>query len=182
MLKFLLKPDGGKTLYEFPTTMNELTLDYLKDVTSHIAVAEHHSLIGIIYKETISSVILTAQQKKKSFNASIIPIFIKAGETDSDFIKTIKPKDKILIASSDLALSYHVSVPQNTLSIERFLKEVSKDNTNTYTRALETNATPVFFLDFKIVPNTAIKAAYNSEQETIDNPYTSFISDNQAEA
>ena len=181
MLKFLLNTTGGKTFYEFPTNLNELSEEYLKDVTQHIHVADHHCLIGLIYKETISSIIMTAQQKKKSFNASIIPIFIKAGTTDSEFIKSGTIKNKILVASSDLSLAYHASAPQNTLSIEGFLRKVSEDNSNTYTRSLEYNKTPVFFLDFKIIPNNAIKAFYDKDV-AINNPYTTYIKDNKAEA
>lgn len=171
MLQFLVQGEMNDTLFNFPTKVEELQDNYLKQITDHVTVADHHSLIGIVYKESISAVIMGRQQKKKAITASIIPIFIKCGNTDDEFIKSIELKDALLIATSDLSLSYHVSAPKNKLSIDHFIRLVEKDPSNVYNRSLQFSKQPVLFLDFKIVPNNAIKSAYKKKDTQIDEIY-----------
>ena len=46
-------------------------------------------------------------------DVAIIPVFVKMGETDSEFAKTLNMGDRIVIAGSDLSLGHHINSPYN---------------------------------------------------------------------
>lgn len=161
MKKFRLLANGKEVNFNFPTSIDEITSEYLTDVTSQVHIADHHSLVGIVYHESLGSVIIARKQAKKGLTGAVVPIFIKAGTTDSEFIKSIKCKDKLIIPSSQLSLGYHVVAPANKLSLDFFLKTLDKD-TNVAARYCNNyGKEECFFVEFKLVPNVDIVGFYD---------------------
>lgn len=171
MKTFSLETENNVYDFKFPTSLSEITAEYLDNVTSNVVVADNYTLVGIVYHESLGSVILARKQSKKSITGGVVPIFIKAGNTDNEFIKSAKCKDKLIIASSQLSLGHHVVAPANTLSLDYFIRTLDKDNTvakrynNTYGQE------ECYFVEFKLVPNCDIVGFYDTKDNKFNNPY-----------
>lgn len=161
---------GVKYQFHFPTSLNEITPEYLNEVTKNVHIADDYSLVGIVYHEKLFDLIIARKQAKKSFSAAIVPIFIRAGKTDSEFIKSAKCKDKIITQSVNLNLSYHVAAPQNTLSIDYFMRAIDGDNSLAGRYNNNYGQEQCFFVEFKLIPNNEIVGFY-TEATKVDSPY-----------
>ena len=124
MLKFEVNSKNGNILMNLPTKLSEITSEYLSSVTSDVVIADNYSLIGILYKESLASVILANNRKQKNITTAIVPIFVKAGATDTEYIKNIACGDKIVIAPSDIAMGHHVTCPKNRITINNIKNEI----------------------------------------------------------
>lgn len=182
MKDFTVKTEGKDMIFHFPTSMDEITSGYLEKVTEHIQVADNYSLVAIVYHETIGSVIIARKQSKKGLTGAVVPMFVKAGYTDNEFINSASCKDKLIIASTQLNLAHHVACPINTLSLDYFIRAIDKDNElfKRYNNAF--GKEPVYFVDFKLVPNCDIVGYYEQGITKMDNPYLDIKSNLIAEA
>lgn len=161
---------GVKYQFHFPTSLNEITPEYLNEVTKHVHIADNYSLVGIVYHEKLFDLIIARKQAKKSFSAAIVPIFIRAGKNDSEFIQSAKCKDKIITQSMNLNLSYHVAAPQNTLSIDYFMRAIDGDNSLAKRYDNVYGQEQCFFVEFKLIPNNEIVGFY-TDADKVDSPY-----------
>lgn len=159
----------GEVTLNLPTTLNEITEEYIKSVTEHILVAPNYSLVGTIFREKLSTILLSARRKNKDAGISVIPVFIKCGNTEDSFIKNLTLKTKIVISPSDIMLGHHVTAPNNLLTINNFV-EVTEGDTSLYQKTNEINK-ECYFIEFKLVPNCNIHGAYLDNTESISNPY-----------
>ena len=172
MKEFVVKTKMSEVKFNFPTELKELTSDYLKQVTDSITVAPNYSLIGLVYHERLSNLLITCRNKKKTANIGVIPIFVKTGKGEASIVDSAKIGQKLLISNTQLQLAYHCAVPANKLTLDYFAnildagvekeiyEEVSKDTDNK----------EVFFVEFKIVPNCDIIALYDDINK-VENPY-----------
>lgn len=161
MKQFRLLANGKEVTFNFPTSLNEITSEYLENVTKQINVADYHCLVAIVYHESLGSVILARKQAKKGLTGAVVPIFIKAGNTNDEFIKSIKCKDKLIIPSSQLSLSYHAAAPANKISLDYFLRILDKDTNVAARYSNNYGKEECFFVEFKIVPNVNIIGFYD---------------------
>ena len=178
MLKFEAKGEKTTISMNLPTNLDEITPEYLKAVTNDVIVADDYSLIGLLYRETLAGVILANNQKKGKQSMNVIPVFIKAGKTDSEYIKAIDCKDSLIIASSDISIGYHVVCPKNKITISQILNYCSIDK-NAYKNAITISkkADPCYFLEFKLVPNCAIHGCYKKDNDNIENPFIAITTE-----
>lgn len=163
MLKFTTNGKNGTNILTLPTKLEEITSDYLKNVTKEVGIANNYSLIGVCYKEKLSNIIMTSRQRKPNANIAVVPIFIKAGITDSKFVNDINIGDKLIVSPSQISLGHHVAAPKNNLTISTFLFYCEGDN-DVYQKAL-TYSEYVYFLEFKIIPNCDIIGTYFNNTE-----------------
>ncbi len=165
MKQFSLINGYKEITFNFPTKLSEIKEDYLTEITKNVKVADNYTLVGIVYHESLGSIIIARKRASKSVTAGIVPIFIKAGNTENSFIKSCNIKDKIIISGSQLSLGHHVACPANVLSLDYFIKYLDKDNevakryNNTYGKE------ECFFIEFKLVPNCDIVGFYDSKSE-----------------
>ena len=172
MLKFEVNGNHGVILMNLPTKLSEITPEYLNEVTSNIVVADNYSLIGILYRESLASVILANNRKQKNITTAIVPVFIKAGATDTEYVKNMAYGDKIVIAPSDIAMGHHVSCPKNMITINNILEYCDGDK-EAYQRAISISQS-CYYLEFKIVPNCNIHGNYKEESGSYKNPFIEF--------
>ena len=172
MLKFEANGKYGIVLMNLPTKLSEITPEYLNDVTSNLVIADNYSLIGILYRESLASVILANNRKQKNITTSVIPIFVKAGATNTEYIKNMSCGDKIVIASSDIAMGHHVVCPKNKITINNILDYCDGDK-EAYQRAISISK-PCYYLEFKIVPNCNIHGNYIEDNDSYENPFIKF--------
>lgn len=155
---------GNRTItYSFPENFSEISIDYLKDVTKEVEIADNYTLIGLVYTEKLSNIIMSFKQKKNNISSGVIPIFIKSGKTDSEFIKNAHITDKVIISNTQLSLGHHVRCKNNQLDIDKFLQYIS-DDAYAYKRSIDENIGKVCFLEFKLVPNCDIVGFYVADK------------------
>lgn len=168
MLKLKINGNAGKFNVNLPTDFSEITNDYLSTVTKHIDVAPEYSLVALVYREKLA-VILNSSKQNKEINTSVVPVFVKAGDTDTKFIKKMRLGNVAIVTGSDLAIGIHVNSPLNLLSIPNIVSICYGDN-NIYKDAL-TNNQYCHFVEFKLVPNSAIKGIICDVDKNTINPY-----------
>lgn len=172
-----LKVNGKLGLYEvkLPTSLNEISEQYLYDVTNHVNVAPNYSLIGLVFRERLSTLILAARKNSKKSDVSVIPVFIKSNGIDKQF-NHIALRDRLIIAPSDIMMGYHISAPNNFLTINTILDIIDGDP-DVYTQALNIKD-ECYFIEFKLVPNCNIHGYYsNLEVAEFVSPFVTKLSD-----
>lgn len=164
------KVDGnlGEFTINLPESLDEISIDYLKSCTDFVHPAPNYALVGIVYKDGLSTV-LTVSKKKQDVNVAIIPIFIKSGDSDSDFIKSLSIGDKIVVAGSDLSIAHHVNSPYNKITPSNIIRLADGDK-NIYSEALRHNS-PVCFIEFKLLPASAIHGKLDKTANNFVNPF-----------
>ena len=165
----------GEFKVSLPTDIREITSEYLEAVTKHIVIAPDYSLIGVVYRDTLQMVINTAK-KNKATNMNVVPIFIRGGQTDSEFINGLEINTPLVLAGSDIAMGHHINAPKNKLTISNIVALCSGDK-SIYTKYLLDN-TPVYFLEFKLVPNCAIHGAFLEDTSSYVNPFVEKVGSN----
>lgn len=172
MKEFIVKTKMAEVKFNFPTNLNELSKDYLKEITDNVVIAPNYSLIGIVYHEALSNIILTCKNRKKNASIGIIPIFIKSGKGEQSIVDNAKVGQKLLIDGSRIEFAHKCAVPGNKLTIN-YLAEVLDNSVDTdlYQKELTTNSrSEVLFIEFKIIPNCDIIALYE-EGNYVECPY-----------
>lgn len=164
---------AGKYDMLLPTNLDEITDAYLKRITSNVDICPDYSLIGVVYREKLSTILLAARRKTKETDIPVIPIFIKCGQTNNDFINSINIKQKLIIAPSQIMMGHHVNVPQNSLTINNILALTDGDNKIYQDSLLFKHS--CYFIEFKLVPNCDIHGVYNKVSESYKDPFITKI-------
>ena len=173
-----LKTSNVRGVHELnlPTSLNEIDESYITKVTSHIKVDANYTLVGLIYREKLSTLVLAATRNKKTSDIAVIPIFVKAGESDSKFINSLNIKDKLIISPSDIMMGYHVSAPNNLLTINNILDLLEGDPI--VNQKLMNINEQCYFIEFKLVPNCNIHGAYEKSKVTkFVSPFVTKVSE-----
>lgn len=182
MKEFSLTIPEGEVKFNFPTSLDEITSQYLQQITNHVQIADNYTLVGIVYHETLGSIIISRKQAKKGFTSGVVPIFIKSGKSDNDFLNSAKTKDRLIVPSSALQLAHHVVIPSNTLSLDCFIKFLDKDTNVAQRYSNNYGKEHCFFVEFKIVPNADIVGFYNATPTLQNNEYITIIKDSESES
>lgn len=178
MLTLEVNNKQGVFQLNLPTSLNEIKESYIMEVTNHVKVDANYTLIGVVFREKLSTLVLAARKSKKNSDIPVIPIFVKAGETDSKLINSLNVRDKLLISASDIMMGYHVSAPNNLITINTILDLLDGDM-KVYNQ-LMTSQEMCYFIEFKLVPNCNIHGAYGSTDVAgFDNPFVKKIASAQ---
>lgn len=178
MFNIDIKNNNGVYHLSLPTRFEEISKEYLIEVTKNVQVADHHTLIAVLYKEKLSNLIAAIKQSKNNTTSSVIPVFVKAGATPNtqtgilntnDFINFTRVKDKLIISGSDISLGLHVTSELNKISISNIAALIDSDK-ELYRNAFKYTDT-CYFIEFKIVPNNAIVGFYTEVNKEYNNPY-----------
>ena len=176
MLTLDVNSNRGVFKLNLPTSLNEIDESYIEEVTSHVKVDANYTLVGLIYREKLSTLVLAATRNKKKSDIAVIPIFVKAGESDSKFINSLNIKDKLIIAPSDIMMGYHISTPNNLLTINIILDLIEGDPVANQ-KFMSINE-QCYFIEFKLVPNCNIHGAYVQPKVTeFVSPFVTKISE-----
>ena len=174
MKNFVVYGKDEDVLFHFPTSLNDITPEYLEEVTRSVNVPEHHTLIGLVHKAPIHTVIFTYKQKKSGVDSQVIPIYVKHGGSNmSGFMQTPRRGNILIIPPSSLQFAYHVNCPNNVLSINYLTTFLDEDKT-AVTRASKDNFM-VYFLEFKIIANAEIKGFYSNSDKKENTGYMEII-------
>lgn len=179
MVKFETNGKNGKVIVNLPTSLKEITPEYLGAITDEIAVADNYSLVALCHKEKLSAFIM-AGKRKNEISTAVVPIFVKRGTTTDEldnihhalipFHPMIEVCDKLLISPTAMSMGLHVNVPMNTLNAGKVIALLEGDKF-AYQNAYKI-VDPVYFLEFKLIPNNDIIGCYKPKlRKDFDNPF-----------
>lgn len=168
-----IQTKAGVFTYHLPTSIQEITPEYLKEITKHIVIADYYTLIGIIYHEKLNRIVLAQKTKKKGIDTGVIPIFVAAGEIHASYLDKAETGDKILITGTQVGLGTHVAVTPNQLNLNAFLNKLSTttDPELYDTLIQDDDNREVMFIEFKMVPNSDIQGIYKTPHTKLEMPY-----------
>lgn len=158
-------------IISLPTSMDEVKKEYLENISKHIGVGDEHSLIALVYKVNLAY-ILNTKQKLKNSVSSIIPVFVKTGATENDFVNSLNTKDILVVSNSDISIGYHVGNILNILSISNIIKVFSTDKEFIKNSLIDQNN--YYLIEFKIIPNCAIHGIIGIPEKE-DNTYIKVV-------
>lgn len=161
-----LNVNGKKGVFNLnlPTSIDEITWSYIQSVTDNIKIAPNYSLIGVVFREKLSTLVIAARNNKRNSDIPVIPIFIKAGSTNDVLINNLNGREKLIIGASDIMMGNHISTPRNLLTINTILELIEGDSETYHT--LVKHSESCYFIEFKLVPNCNIHGAYDKEHKT----------------
>lgn len=171
MLRFETNGKHGEVAINLPTRLDEITPEYLNNVTKEVEIANNYSLIALCHKEKLSAFVLAGRGKKEQMSTAVVPLFIKRGNVDDqNKVLLMNCGDTILITPTAISMGLHCNIPKNDLNMGKFMA-ILKDDTYGYQKAAYITD-EVYFLEFKIVPNCDILGYYNkSFLEDFVNPF-----------
>ena len=170
MKAFKVNGKAGSYFIELTQNLEEIGTKYLDDCTKFINPAPNYAVIAVVYKDLLS-LVLTASKKKTPVNAALIPVFVKAGDSDSEFIKSINLGDRVVVSGSDLSIGHHISSPYNKITPSTI--SVICDGDKDIYRESMTMQEPVCFVEFKLVPISTIHAKLDDTPKGYVNPFIS---------
>ena len=170
MKTFKVNGRAGSYVINFPQSLEEVGTEYLSNCTDFINPAPNYAVIAVVYKDLLS-LVLTAAKKKGSVNAAVIPVFVKAGDSDSEFIKSVKLGDRVVVSGSDLSIGHHISSPYNKITPSNIM--IICDGDKDIYRESMAMQEPVCFVEFKLVPISAIHAKLDDTVKGYVNPFIS---------
>ena len=170
MKTFKVNGKAGSYVINLPQSLKEIGTEYLSDCTKFINPAPKYAVVAIVYKDFLS-LVLTASKKKTPVNAAVIPVFVKAGDSDSEFIKSINLGDRVVVAASDLSIGHHISSPYNKIT-PSIIASICDGDKDIYREAM-TMQELVCFVEFKLVPISAIHAKLDDTVKDYVNPFIS---------
>lgn len=176
-----IKVNGNVGEYELnlPESLEEISGEYFASCTDFVHPAPNYVLVAIVYKDSLS-LMLTAAKKQKPVNASVIPVFIKAGKCDSEFINSLKLGEKIVVYGSDLSVGHHINSPYNKITPTNIINVCDGDK-EIYKDAMLMNK-PICLVEFKLVPASAIHARLDNTKNSFINPFIYRVMSNTGEA
>ena len=179
MKTFKVNGNLGEFELNLPESLSEISNDYLMSCTKFIHPAPDYAVVAVVYKDSLS-LVLTAAKKNKPANIAVIPVFIKAGETSSEFINNLSIGNRVVIASSDLSIGHHINSPYNKITPQNVI-DVCDGDKEIYKDAILMQK-PVCFIEFKLVPVSAIHANLDNTATSFINPFVHKVTSNVAEA
>ena len=168
MKSFEVNGNAGSYLINLPQSLEEISTEYLTHCTDFINPAPNYAVVAVVYKDSLS-LVLTSFKKKTPTNMAVIPVFIKSGATDSEFIISLNLGDRIVIAGSDLSIGHHINSPYNKITPSTICS-VCEGDKDIYKKAMSMQE-PVCFVEFKLVPISAIHAKLDDTKNEYLNPF-----------
>ena len=170
MKAFKVNGKAGSYVINLPQSLKEIGTEYLSYCTKFINPAPNYAIVAVVYKDLLS-LVLTAAKKKTPVNTAVIPVFVKAGANDSEFIKSINLGDRVVVSASDLSIGHHISSPYNKITPST-ISIICEGDKDIYRESM-TMQEPVCFVEFKLVPISAIHAKLNDTTKDYINPFIS---------
>ena len=168
MKTFNVNGKEGSYVINLPQSLEEIGTEYLSKCTDFINPAPNYAVIAVVYEDLLS-LVLTGAKKKTPVNIAVSPVFVKAGDSDSEFIKSINLGDRVVVSGSDLSIGHHINSPYNKITPSTI--SVICDGDKDIYRESMTMQEPVCFVEFKLVPISAIHAKLDNTTKNYINPF-----------
>lgn len=176
MKSFIVTDGKHDYTLNLPTKLEEITDEYLKEVTSHIKIAPYHAVIANVYRCKLPEII-SSNKKSRAMAIAIIPVFVKASvpmnveEATFNMFANLKCGDRIIISGTDVERGNHLSAPTNFITIENIVKIYNNDDK--FAKGVMSDQSYYYFVDFKLVTINDIKGYYSNDEvdTSYENPF-----------
>lgn len=160
----LIKSNEKNYGIKFPTNVNEITDEILKNYLSNVHLPKHYCVIAMCYKTKIFDFV-TILKSNKANTVNVVPLLAKISDEDKELINAEVGR-RVIIDRSSLERSVHLNVKCSISA--QFARNYFIDSPE-YVKDIMTNMSKdnigkqdIILLEFKIVPVNDISA-------TIDN-------------
>lgn len=171
MKEFNVTIKERNVIISLPTSIDEVKKEYLENISKHIGVGDEHSLIALVYKVNLAY-ILNTKRKIKDSVSSIIPVFVKTGATENDFVNSLNTKDVLVVSASDISIGHHVGNIANTLSLGNVVNALNTNKELIKNSLIDQDN--YYLVEFKIIPNCAIHGIIGIPEKE-DNTYVKVV-------
>ena len=178
MKTFKVNGKAGSYVINLPQSLKEIGTEYLSYCTKFINPAPNYAVIAVVYEDLLS-LVLTGAKKKTPVNIAVTPVFVKAGDNDSEFIKSINLGNRVVVSGSDLSIGHHINSPYNKITPSTI--SIICDGDKDIYRESMTMQEPVCFVEFKLVPISAIHAKLDDTPKGYVNPFISTVGKDDVE-
>lgn len=161
----------GKITLNIPTKFNEITKEWLSNVTKEIHLAPYHSLIAVIFRDNLATLLNTKRKDGKSVAG--VSVFVKTYDENDEYIGLIECGTPIIVAPSDIAMGHHVIAPNNSISPNKIAGLINSDSV-LRSKVFIDNET-IYPVEFKIIPNSAIHGDIVESSSTFEDPFINKV-------
>lgn len=165
-----LSNDKIKLGIKLPTDVDEITAEMLEQLTAQVKLGKNYAAIALCYEVTFADLIFSGKKNKPT------KVYTKVAKLNntSDFID-VKVGDVIAIGQSSIEMGQHLYI--NSVASEKcvmsYLLDKARLTRPSATTVLTTDVEDIkersfLLMEFKIVPITDIKAAFDYSIERID--------------
>lgn len=162
-------------LINVPTSLSEISAEYLQKVTDHIHVAEHFAIVALVLTTKLSEYCYTINNPNgKAPTIGVTPILVKFNSNEAT--SHLKVGDIVIISDTDLERGNHLNVPSiitsdrvgaYLMSDAKYIKDIqigeAKDD-----KGNRIGDSMVKLLQFKVVPVCDIHASYGHVDSIVD--------------
>lgn len=180
----MIKIKSSKKAYGImiPTSMDEITPDFLKTITSNIKLPKHYCIIGLCLKTKLFDIATVIGSNNKDLNVFVNPILCKINNED---IETVNANvgDKIIVSRTNIEMGDHIAIPItiSNSNIKRYLYEdeelrkaiITKNKNNTIDKnnddiVFTSDCPSIIVMEFKIIPVVDIKASIDNTPVSLE--------------
>ena len=108
MRSIKVNKNGKEVIVNLPTSIKEISSDFLTDVTKHIEVENNYALVAVVMGARLFDV-LNPTKSKKDANTTVTALFCKKGKTFNECLD-YKVGDNLIITGTDLCRGIHISI------------------------------------------------------------------------
>ena len=155
MLNVNVEGSGKGNILSLPTTIDEVSLDYLTGVTSDVRIEPNYALVALCVSDKLST-LCSNSNKNKSIDVKGISIFVRSNDPNKAI--DVLPGEKLICAPTDIMLGHEVIAPTNILSPSKVAKLVN--STKELSAKIFTYTEHIWLVTFKLVPLNAIHGSY----------------------
>lgn len=157
----------------FPSNVNEITVEQLTEATKGINLPKHYCLVALCFKTKLFDFV-TMINSKRTANISVVPLLAKISDEDAQEVN-VKVGQKLIIDRTNLERGVHINIPImiNSDNAQRYFASdpaltkaiVSKDKKLAINEYADQN---IIVMEFKIIPVNDISASVDIDNKVID--------------
>lgn len=158
-----------------PTKREEITPEVLGTLLKDVKLAKYYCIVAMIYKDTLFGVMNRANEV-----VTVIPVLAKISDDDASSTGG-QIGDRLIIDRTSLERGNHLHIKNNIISPSHISQYIRNDKglvqsigngTFGQNKGYKMN-TPVYMIEFKIIPVNDIKAMFSNNEVNEDNPFKS---------
>lgn len=153
MLNVNVTGSGKGSFLSLPTTIDEVSIEYLTGVTSDVRIEPNYALVALCVSDKLSTL---CSNKNKNIDVKAISIFVRSNDPNKAI--DVLPGEKLICAPTDIMMGHEVTAPRNVLSPSKVAKLVN--STKELSAKIFTYTEHIWLVTFKLVPLSAIHGSY----------------------
>ena len=156
-----------------PTKREEITPEALGTLLKDVKLAKYYCIVAMIYEDTLFGVM-----NRKEDVVTVIPILAKISDEDASSTGG-RVGAQLIIDRTSLERGNHLHIKNNIISPVHLSKYILADkglvmsigNGTFGQNQGHTLRTPIYMVEFKIIPVNDIKAMFSNNEVNEDNPF-----------